>query len=78
MKKLKEIVLNEAKQCKYCNAEKAKKGIPFGIADDAQLCIMYDNWEEDDKYHFYIDSETNHIDAYALINYCPFCGRKLE
>lgn len=81
MKSIKEKIVEESQSCKYCDINKAKKhpGISFGKGDDAQLYIRYDDaGTDDEKYHFLIQSHTNHIDAWSQINYCPFCGRKLD
>lgn len=68
--------------CTFCNLENAKKrtGITINDSDDtARLFIRFDDCcAEDENSHYHIHSETNHIDASVQINYCPFCGRKLQ
>ena len=68
--------------CIFCNLENAKKrmGITINDFDDtARLFICFDDcYTEDGKPHYHIRSEINHIDASVQINYCPFCGRKLQ
>lgn len=67
--------------CKYCDINEAKNypGIPFGVADTTQLYISYDDCgSNDEQEHFQIVCARRHVNAFSVIKYCPFCGRKLE
>lgn len=69
--------------CRYCESPKAKtwQGVTLNDktfeTDDVRLSIVYGDYSDDEKEHYYISSESNHIDASIEINYCPICGRKL-
>lgn len=84
MKDLKERLINESSntKCKYCdlNNKKLKAlGVPFGNGDTATLYMVYDDCNTNDELeHFQIVSKGRHVDAWAEIQFCPFCGRKLE
>ena len=70
--------------CKYCEnvKEKGLKGVTLNDKtlkyDDARLFIDYGDYSSDDKNHYYLCTEGNHIDAYVEIKYCPMCGKKLK
>ena len=69
--------------CKYCESKSAKtwNGVTINDKtlkdDDARLFICYGDYSDDEEYHYYLSSETNHVDASVEIHYCPFCGKKL-
>lgn len=73
--------------CKYCdlnnkevnNKDQYTPGLAFGNGDSATLYMVYDDCNtHDEDYHFQIVVHGRHVEAWAEIQYCPFCGRKLE
>lgn len=71
--------------CKHCDFKKPKgigypEGKPMATNEEGRIVLMHENGCRaiPDENEYIIDCDLFGVGMYAVINFCPICGRKLK